>query len=89
MISLLKISLLTLLALVALAFTTRAAEPPKRIDVKQYQVSKRVDNVVVPLPNEVFGALNKLGGVNWKEYVRNEKAIISRNGLGLLCSWGR
>ncbi len=29
--------------------------------------------MVVPLPNEVFGALNKLGGVNWKEYVRNDK----------------
>ena len=25
------------------------------------------------LPNEVFGALNKLGGVNWREYVRNDK----------------
>lgn len=73
MISLLKISHLTLLALVALAFTARGAEPAKRIDVKQFQVAKRVDNVVVPLPNEVFGALNKLGGVNWKEYVRNDK----------------
>ena len=29
--------------------------------------------MVVPLPNEVFGALNKLGGVNWKEHVRSGK----------------
>ena len=29
--------------------------------------------MVVPLPNEVFGALNKLGSVNWKEYVRTDK----------------
>ncbi len=49
----------------------RRAEAPKRIDVKQF--SKKVEDVVVPLPNEVFGALNKLGGVNWKEYVRNEQ----------------
>jgi len=28
---------------------------------------------VVPLPNEVFAALNKLGPVNWKEFVRTEK----------------
>ena len=48
-----------------------AAETPKHVDVKQ--LSKKVDDVVVPLPNEVFGALNKLGGVNWKEYVRNDK----------------
>jgi hypothetical protein len=43
---------------------------PKQIDLKPF---KRVEDVVVPLPNEIFGALNKLGGVNWKEYVRNEK----------------
>jgi hypothetical protein len=48
-----------------------AADPPKHVDIKQ--LSRRVDDVVVPLPNEVFGALNKLGGVNWREYVRNEK----------------
>ena len=46
-----------------------SAEAPKRIDVKQF--SKKVEDVVVPLPNEVFAALNKLGGVNWKEYVRD------------------
>src|SRR5207237_9335936 len=28
----------------------------------------------VPLPNEIFGALNKLGSVNWREYVRTEKS---------------
>ena len=48
-----------------------AAEAPRRIDVGQF--SKKVDDVVVPLPNEVFGALDKLGGVNWKEFVRTDK----------------
>ena len=64
---------LKLAAVIAIgaSFSAQAAEPPQRIDVKQ--ISKRVDDVVVPLPNEVFGALNKLGGVNWKEYVRNSK----------------
>ena len=57
--------------LIGLSFSVQAAETPKKIDVKQ--LSKRVDDVVVPLPNEVFGALNKLGSVNWKEYVRNDK----------------
>lgn len=60
-----------LAAVAAIALTTaHAAEAPKHIDLKPF---KRVDDVVVPLPNEVFGALNKLGGVNWKEYVRNDK----------------
>jgi hypothetical protein len=64
---------LKLAAVIAIgaSFSAQAAEPPQRIDVNQ--ISKRVDDVVVPLPNEVFGALNKLGGVNWKEYVRNSK----------------
>ncbi|CAN5150475.1 hypothetical protein BH20VER2_BH20VER2_07820 [soil metagenome] len=67
-----KLSLLAVLgASISTTASTTAAEAPKRIDVSQ--LSKRVDDVVVPLPNEVFGALNKLGGVNWKEYVRNEK----------------
>ena len=71
MIPFLKISKTSLAVMVGLTLSTRAAEAPRRIDVGQ--LSKRVDDVVVPLPNEVFGALNKLGGVNWKEYVRSSK----------------
>ncbi len=48
-----------------------AAQAPPHIDVRQ--ISRKVEDVVVPLPNEVFGALNKLGPVNWKEFVRTEK----------------
>ena len=48
-----------------------AAEAPSHIDVKR--LSKTVEDVVVPLPNEIFGALNKLDSVNWKEYVRTSK----------------
>lgn len=57
--------------LVAVTLPLDGAEAPRRIDVRQ--LSKRVEEVVVPLPNEVFGALDKLGGVNWKEYVRSSK----------------
>src|SRR6184192_4846700 len=68
-----RISKLTLTGavLAAISLSAPAAETPKRVDVKQF--SKKVEDVVVPLPNEVFGALNKLGPVNWKEYVRTEK----------------
>src|SRR3954462_6382755 len=57
--------------LAALSLSARAAEVPKHVDVKQ--LSKKVEDVVVPLPNEIFGALNKLGAVNWKEHVRSDK----------------
>lgn len=57
--------------LLGAAVGAHAAQAPARIDVKT--LSKNVEDVVVPLPNEVFGALNKLGPVNWKEFVRSNK----------------
>ena len=71
MIAFLNPTKLTAVTLLGLALSMNAAEAPRQqIDLKPF---KRVEDVVVPLPNEVFGALNKLGGVNWKEYVRNGK----------------
>ena len=58
-------------AVIGLTLCAHGAQAPQHIDIKQ--LSKRVEDVVVPLPNEVFGALNKLGSVNWKEYVRSNK----------------
>jgi hypothetical protein len=62
---------LSVVVLGALSLWAEAAQAPQHIDIKQ--LSKKVEDVVVPLPNEVFGALNKLGSVNWKEYVRSSK----------------
>src|SRR5438876_5989968 len=70
MISVLKINKWAGFTLAVIGFSAQAAQAPQHIDVKQY---KKVEDVVVPLPNEVFGALNKLGPVNCKEYVRTEK----------------
>src|SRR4051794_37457040 len=83
MINFVKLSKLAFLPLVALAITSAGAAdaqptpaaPPQHIAIKKLHIAKRVENVVVPLPNEVFGALDKLGGVNWKEYVRSSKGI--------------
>jgi len=55
----------------SLTLCVHGAQVPQRIDIKQ--LSKTVEDVVVTLPNEIFGALNKLGSVNWKEHVRNDK----------------
>src|ERR1051326_339986 len=57
--------------LAALTATALAADAPRSIDVRR--LSKNIDDVVVPLPNEIFGALNKLDSVNWKEFVRTNK----------------
>jgi hypothetical protein len=70
MISVLKINKWAGLTLAMIGFSAQAAQAPQRIDVKQY---RKVEDVVVPLPGEVFAALNKLGPVNWKEFVRTEK----------------
>src|SRR5436309_1822326 len=71
MISFSKSLKLSVIALLGVTLYAGATPAPQRIDVKQ--MSKKVENVVVPLPNEIFGALNKLGSVNWREYVRTEK----------------
>ena len=63
--------LLASCALALLSEPTSAAEAPRRIDVKR--LAKNIDDVVVPLPNEIFGALSKLDSVNWKEFVRTNK----------------
>src|SRR5439155_945673 len=57
--------------LCGLALCAGAAQAPQQINIKQ--LSTKVEDVVVPLPNEIFGALNKLGGVNWKQHVRSDK----------------
>jgi hypothetical protein len=62
---------LSTIAAGSLTLCVHGAQVPQHIDIKQ--LSKTVEDVVVPLPNEIFGALNKLGSVNWKEHVRNDK----------------
>src|SRR5213596_3830369 len=62
---------LSAIAASSLTLCAHGAQVPQHIDIKQ--LSKKVEDVVVPLPNEIFGALNKLGVVNWKEHVRSDK----------------
>src|SRR5881396_723046 len=58
-------------AVFGLALCAHGAQAPQHVKINQ--LSTTVEDVVVPLPNEIFGALNKLGSVNWKEYVRTDK----------------
>ena len=50
---------LSAIAASGLILCAQGAQVPQHIDIKQ--LSKTVEDVVVPLPNEIFGALNKLG----------------------------
>ena len=65
------VNLILLSFLASLALAVPAAEPPRKIDVRH--LSKNINDVIVPLPNEIFAALNKLDSINWKEYVRTDK----------------
>ncbi|MEI6350441.1 MAG: hypothetical protein WCP06_04975 [Verrucomicrobiota bacterium] len=66
--------LFTVLTLLWAASAAVAAQddPPKHIDVGSLP-AKVVDEVVVPVPTEVFGVLDKLGSPNWHEVLRPVK----------------
>lgn len=62
------------------SFTSlRAEDPPQKIDVSQ--LNKRVEDVVVPVPSEIFNALNKLGGnLNWAGEVPKTSTVNPKGG---------
>src|SRR5919109_1073739 len=62
---------LTVTLVCGLTLCVHGAQAPQHININQ--LSTTVEDVVVPLPNEIFGALNKLGAVNWRAHVRNDK----------------
>src|SRR6476469_6300645 len=61
----------TVSVLCGFALCAHGAQAPQQINISQ--LSTKVEDVVVPLPNEIFGALNKLGAVNWRAHVRSDK----------------
>ncbi len=46
-----------------------AQAPPQRIDISKFPAAA-VDDVVVPVPSEIFNVLDKLGSPNWKAEMR-------------------
>lgn len=51
--------------LAASAVPLAAQKPAAKIDLSQFP-AETVDNVVVPVPSEVFAVLDKLGNPNWR-----------------------
>jgi hypothetical protein len=53
------------------AWTPLWADPPQKIDVSNLPAAaKMIDDVVVPVPSEVFNVLDKLGKPHWEDVLR-------------------
>jgi len=63
-------NLTTLIALATLPGGLIAAEePPQQIELSRFP-AQSVENVVVPVPSEIFNVLDKLGEPNWRAELR-------------------
>jgi len=74
---------LAVLTLCGMGLLPCAAPCAQAEDVKQHiEVGKLpeqatvVDDVIVPVPTEVFGVLDKLGSPNWHDVLRPEKPVV-------------
>src|ERR1700738_429458 len=55
--------------LAALSHFSAADAPPRQIDLNRFPATK-LEDVVVPLPSEVFNVLDKLGTPDWRGEMR-------------------
>ena len=62
-----RVAFVTALFLVAIPGFSEA--PPSQIDLSKFPATQ-LDDVVVPLPSEVFNVLDKLGSPNWQGELR-------------------
>ena len=66
----------TLLPALLLAALPLNAAPPQKIDVSRLpQQSRMIDDVVVPVPSEIFAVLDKLQRPRWAEVLRPMKGV--------------
>jgi hypothetical protein len=57
------------------------AEPPSHIDVSAFPpASKLIDDVVVPVPSEIFRVLDRLGKPHWEDVLRPSKSLAKAPG---------
>jgi hypothetical protein len=70
------IRLILSITLFLAAISSFAEAPPSHIDLSKFPATQ-LDDIVVPLPSEVFNVLDKLGAPNWQEQLR-EPVIKNR-----------
>jgi len=69
----------TTLLLLAAAEPAGGDQPPRHIDVGNGSLpATLIDDVVVPLPGEVFAALDKIGSPDWHDVLRSTKPQMER-----------
>ena len=69
------------LATAATFAVSLAGEPPAHIDVSAFPpASKLIDDVVVPVPSEIFAVLDKLGKPHWEDVLRPSKSLAKPPG---------
>ncbi len=71
--------LLTTCLFLAVAAVTSGDQPARHIDVGSSSLpATLIEDVVVPLPGEVFAALDKIGSPNWHDVLRSTKPQMER-----------
>ena len=71
----------SLLTVVILSSTAVADDPAPKIDISKLpQQTQMVDDVVVPVPSEIFTVLDKLGKPNWTAVLRAPKGTLKSFG---------
>ena len=77
-----KVLTLALVAASIALTVTSPADPPQKIDVSAFPpAGKIIDDVVVPVPSEVFAVLDKLGGKpHWEDVLRKSKSLAKAPG---------
>src|ERR1700686_2874679 len=69
------------LALIALPVSLLAADPPAHIDISKLpSQAKMIDEVVVPVPSEIFAVLDKLGKPSWSAVQRPISGVVQPTG---------
>jgi hypothetical protein len=61
-----------------LAPSLRADNPPKKIELSEFP-AQAVEEVLVPVPHEIFSVLDKLGTPNWKAEMSSGKARVTED----------
>src|SRR4051794_23300216 len=69
-----KLFLIASLAMSSGGIPGAFAEPPAKIDVSQLPSQARmIDEIVVPVPSEIFAVLDKQGRPHWEDVLKNAK----------------
>lgn len=76
-----KLLLLAVAALSGVATAETSTQPPKKIDVSQLpKQAQMIDEVVVPVPSEIFAVLDKQGKPHWAAVLRPSDGVVQAPG---------